>query len=129
MIRRLEHGAVWLADFNLRQGTDPGKTHPVLIIQNQALLDAGHTSTLIIPLTTQLIENAEPLRLRVVARESLEHDSDLLIDQIRAIDNQRLTKGPLALLRTEEMRRIYRAILEVMGIAIDQQVAYSINES
>ena len=50
MTRKLEHGAVWLADLNPRRGTEPGKTRPVLIIQNQALLDAGHPATLVIPL-------------------------------------------------------------------------------
>ncbi len=129
MTRKLEHGAVWLADLNPRQGTEPGKTRPVLIIQNQALLDAGHPSTLVIPLTTRLIKDAEPLRLRVNGRERLERDSDLPIDQIRAIDNQRLVTGPLALLNAEEMSRIYRAILEVMGIDCDRQVAFSVHES
>ena len=128
MTRKLEHGAVWLADLNPRQGTEPGKTRPVLIIQNQALLDAGHPSTLVIPLTTRLIEDAEPLRLRVNGRERLERDSDLLIDQIRAIDNQRLVTGPLAFLNAEEMSRIYRAILEVMGIDFDRQGAFSVHE-
>ncbi|MDP1993061.1 MAG: type II toxin-antitoxin system PemK/MazF family toxin [Syntrophales bacterium] len=129
MTRKLDHGAVWLADLNPRQGTEPGKTRPVLIIQNQALLDAGHPSTLVIPLTTRLIEDAEPLRLRVNGRERLKRNSDLLIDQIRAIDNQRLVTGPLALLNAEEMSRIYRAILEVMGIDFDRQVAFSVHES
>lgn len=122
MIRKIEHGAVWLADLNPRQGTEPGKTRPVLIIQNQALLDAGHPSTLVIPLTTRLIEDAEPLRLRLNARNRLEKDSDLLIDQIRAIDNQRLVTGPLTLLSAAEMSRIYPAILEVMGIDLDRPV-------
>ena len=76
MTRKLEHGAVWLADLNPRRGTEPGKTRPVLIIQNQALLDAGHPSTLVIPLTTRLIEDAEPLRLRLSARDRLERDSE-----------------------------------------------------
>lgn len=129
MTWKLEHGAVWLADLNPRQGTEPGKTRPVLIIQNQALLDAGHPSTLVIPLTTRLIEDAEPLRLRVNGRKRLERDSDLLIDQIRAIDNQRLVTGPLTLLNAEEMSRIYRAIMEVMGIDFDRQVAFSVHES
>ncbi len=123
MIRRLEHGAVWLADLNSRRGTEPGKTRPGLIIQNQALLDAGHPSTLIIPLTTRLIEDAEPLRLRLTARDRLDHDSDLLIDQIRAIDNQRLVTGPLTLIGAEEMARICLAILDVMGIDLNQQGA------
>ena len=124
MTRKLEHGAVWLADLNPRRGTEPGKTRPVLIIQSQALLDAGHPSTLIIPLTTRLIEDAEPLRLRLSARDRLDRDSDLLIDQIRAIDNQRLVTGPLTLLGAEEISRIYSAILEVMGIDLDQPMAF-----
>jgi mRNA interferase MazF len=129
MTRKIEHGAVWLADLNPRQGTEPGKTRPVLIIQNQALLDAGHPSTLIIPLTTHLIEDAAPLRLRLNARDRLERDSDLLIDQIRAIDNQRLVTGPLTLLSAEELSRIYSAILEVMGIDLDQHAVFSVHES
>jgi mRNA interferase MazF len=124
MTQKLEHGAVWLADLNPRRGTEPGKTIPVLIIQSQALLDAGHPSTLIIPLTTRLIEDAEPLRMRLSARDRLDRDSDLLIDQIRAIDNQRLVTGPLTLLGAEEISRIYSAILEVMGIDLDQPMAF-----
>ena len=129
MTRKLEHGTVWLADLNPQRGTEPGKTRPVLIIQSQALLDAGHPSTLIIPLTTRLIEGAEPLRLRLSARDRLDRDSDLLIDQIRAIDNQRLVTGPLTILGAEEISRIYSAILEVMGIDLDQPMAFSVHES
>ena len=129
MTRKLEHGGVWLADLNPQRGTEPGKTRPVLIIQHQALLDAGYPSTLVIPLTTRLIEDAAPLRLRLSARERLERDSDLLIDQIRAIDNQRLIKGPLTLLGAEDMSRIYLAILEVMGIQIDSRITFSVHES
>ena len=129
MTRKLEHGAVWLADLNPQRGTEPGKTRPVLIIQNQALLDAGHPSTLVIPLTTRLIEDAAPLRLRLSVRDRLDRDSDLLIDQIRAIDNQRLVTGPLTLLGAEELSRIYHAILEVMGIELNPRVAFSIHES
>ena len=124
MTRKIEHGAIWLADLNPQQGTEPGKTRPVLVIQNQALLEAGHPSTLVIPLTTRLIEDAAPLRLRLDARDRLERDSDLLIDQIPAIENQRLVEGPLALLSAEEMARIYQATLEVMGIDLDRQIAF-----
>ena len=55
-------GEIWLANLNPGRGTEPGKIRPVLILQNQALLDAEHPSTLIIPLTTNLIDDAEPLR-------------------------------------------------------------------
>jgi mRNA interferase MazF len=110
------NGEVWLANLNPGRGTEPGKMRPVLIVQGQALLDAGHPSTLIVPLTTNLMNNAAPLRLRVPARERLDQDSDLLIDQLRAIDNRRLTGGPLARLSIAAMREVYRAIADVLEI-------------
>jgi mRNA interferase MazF len=116
MTPAFKHGAIWLANLNPQKGTKPGKTRPVLILQDQALLDAGHPSTIIIPLTTNLIDDAEPLRIRVKAREKLTRDSDLLIDQIRAIDNRRITSGPIANLEPELMKRVYQAVLEVFGI-------------
>lgn len=109
-----KHGEIWLANLNPGKGSEPGKTRPVLIVQGQALLDAGHPSTLIIPLTTKLIENAEPLRVRVTARGRLKQDSDLLVDQLRAIDNQRLNDGPLARCDEQLMARVYGAIRDVL---------------
>ena len=112
----IDRGTIWLANLNPQKGTEPGKTRPVLILQDQALLDAGHPSTIVIPLTTNLLDDAEPLRVRVKAREKLAKDSDLLIDQIRAIDNRRLTSGPLATLDPVLMKRIHHAVLEATGI-------------
>src|SRR5713101_5734692 len=109
--RMLERGEVWLAHLNPRRGIEVGKTRPVLIVQ--ALINAGHPSTIIVPLTTNLIGNAEPLRIRVLATKSLRHDSDLLIDQIRAIDNRRLLGAPLAQLGDELMRPVAGALREV----------------
>jgi len=116
MTPAIKHGTIWLANLNPQKGTEPGKTRPVLILQDQALLDAGHPSTIIIPLTTNLIEDAEPLRIRVKAREKLDRDSDLLIDQIRAIDNRRIISGPIGNLESELMKMVYRAVLEVIGM-------------
>ncbi len=116
MTPAIKHGTIWLANLNPQKGTEPGKTRAVLILQDQALLDAEHPSTIIIPLTTKLIDDAEPLRIRVKARENLSRDSDLLVDQIRAIDHRRLSSGPLANLEPELMKRIYQAVLEVIGI-------------
>ncbi|UFS70956.1 type II toxin-antitoxin system PemK/MazF family toxin [Geomonas sp. RF6] len=116
MMRRYKHGEIWLANLNPGRGTEPGKVRPVLILQNQALLDAGHPSTIIIPLTTNLAEDAEPLRVRVPARDGLDKDSDLLIDQIRAIDNKRLIDGPLLTLDEKCLERVYAAVAETLGM-------------
>lgn len=109
-------GEIWLANLNPRRGTEPGKMRPVLIVQAQALLDVGHPSTLIVPLTTNLIDDAEPLRIRVATQAALRRDSDLLIDQLRAIDNQRLKEGPIARLDEEAMSQVGIAIREVLEI-------------
>ena len=75
----------------------------------------GHTTIIIIPLTTKLISGAYPLRYRIKKREKLLQDSELLCDQIRAIDLQRLIPEKLAVLTPQEMAEIeyqVQAILE-----------------
>jgi len=111
-----KRGEVWLANLNPGRGTEPGKTRPVLIVQSQALLDVSHPSTLILPLTTRLIDGAEPLRLRLPAQDRLEQDSDVLLDQLRAIDNNRLVAGPLVLCKEEFMLRVCTALREIMDM-------------
>lgn len=114
-----KRGEIWLANLNPRRGTEPGKTRPVVIVQAQALLDAGHPSTLVVPLTTHLTEAAEPLRVRVRAAGGLRKDSDALIDQVRAIDNVRLVQGPLHRLPQAQLVALSNALLEVFDLVTD----------
>ena len=109
-------GEVWLANLDPKLGTEPGKTRPVLVVQAQALIDAGHPSTLIIPLTTNLMDDAEPLRIRVPATGRLRRRSDLLIDQLRAIDNRRLVQGPITRLAPNLMASVQEAISDVLDL-------------
>ncbi|MBM3749341.1 MAG: type II toxin-antitoxin system PemK/MazF family toxin [Acidobacteria bacterium] len=113
-----ERGEIWIADLKPTHGTGPGKTRPVLIVQAQALLDAGHPSTLIVPLTTQLVEDAAPLRVRVPAGGRLRRDSDLLIDQLRAIDNRRLVEGPVTRIPGAVLERVDDALREVLDLLL-----------
>ena len=116
MMSKINRGEVWLANLSPRYGAEPGKTRPVLIVQSQVLLDAQYSSILIVPLTTKLIDDAEPLRIRVSAAGRLKRDSDLLIAQLRAIDNRRLVAGPLARLSDSLMAKAEEAIQEVLGL-------------
>lgn len=110
-----DRGEVWLADLDPRRGTEPGKRRPVLVVQSQVLLDAGHPSTLIAPLTTALIDDAEPLRVRFPRTGRLSADSDVLVDQLRAIDNRRLVR-PLGRAPRALLRRVDAAIREVLDL-------------
>lgn len=111
-----ERGSVWLANLNPRRGTEPGKVRPVLIVQSQALLDADHPSTLVVPVTTRLVDDAEPLRLRIRAEGRLKKDSDLLLDQLRAIDNARLIEGPMLQCSADFMMLVDAALREVLDL-------------
>ncbi|OFV91638.1 MAG: hypothetical protein A3G76_09160 [Acidobacteria bacterium RIFCSPLOWO2_12_FULL_65_11] len=113
---------------NPRRGTEAGKTRAVLIVQAQALLDAGHPSTLIVPLTTALTEDAEPLRIRVEPQGALRRRSDLLIDQLRAIDNARLVKGPLTKLDGAGVAHVDEALRHVLDLVRAQAAAGDVAE-
>jgi mRNA interferase MazF len=115
----IRRGEVWLANLDPRRGTEPGKTRPVLVVQSQVLLDAQHPSTLVVPLTTTLVDGAEPLRIRLAAAGRLRRTSDLLIDQVRAIDNRRLVRGPMTRLSRAVMARVEDALREVFDLVDD----------
>ena len=79
---------IWLANLNPSKGTEAGKTRPVVIVQTD-LLNTVHLSTLICPVTTNVQPKLEYLRIHL-AKGQLDELSDVLVDQIRAIDNTRL---------------------------------------
>jgi len=81
---------IWLANLNPIKGTEPGKTRPVVIIQTD-LLNETHLSTIICPITTNVNKEIDLLRVHLKAGQ-LDNISDILVDQIRAIDNKRLIK-------------------------------------
>ena len=89
-IRQFE---IWIADLNPQLGTEPGKTRPVLIIQTNLLNTVSHPSTLICPITTNVVTESDILRVHIKEDVANLHENcDILIDQIRAIDNKRLIK-------------------------------------
>ena len=102
---KLEKFNVYLADLNPRMGTEPGKVRPVVVVQTD-LLNNVHPSTIICPLTTNISQEADILRIHVSKKESgLDKDSDILVDQIRAVDNRRFRKhvGKLLLPHREKL--------------------------
>ena len=84
--------SVYLADLNPRFGTEPGKMRPVVVVQTD-LLNGHHPSTIICPLTTRIHPQSNILRVHLQREEAgLTDKSDIMIDQLRAIDNRRLIK-------------------------------------
>lgn len=83
---------IWIADLNPTIGTEPGKVRPVIIIQTD-LLNKHHPSFIICPITTNIHKESEILRVHIKKGCcGLEEGCDIMIDQVRAIDNKRLIR-------------------------------------
>jgi mRNA interferase MazF len=82
---------VWLADLDPSFGTEAGKKRPVVIVQND-LLNKKHPSSIVCPITSKL-KAASILRVRLSTGDGgVATNSDIMVDQIRAIDNSRIIK-------------------------------------
>jgi len=104
---------IWLADLNPSKGKEPGKTRPVVIVQTD-LLNETHLSTLICPITTNVQSEIELLRVHL-KKNQLDKLSDVLVDQIRAIDNKRLLSklGQLNKEQQAKLRNNLRIVLDI----------------
>ena len=102
---KIEKFKIYLADLSPKRGTEPGKARPVVVVQTD-LLNNTHPSTIVCPMTTNVVKESEILRVHASKKESnLEKDSDVLIDQIRAIDNRRFLK-PVGKLSLDDQEKL-----------------------
>lgn len=107
---------IWLADLNPRSGTEPGKTRPVLVVQTDLLNQVLHPSTLVCPITSRVSRNSEVLRVHLSSgMANLHQECDILMDQLRAIDNRRLLKriGTLPESAIENTRKNLKIMLDL----------------
>ncbi len=89
---KIKQFEIWIADLNPRMGTETGKIRPVMVVQTD-LLNKEHPSTIVCPITTNVKPDSEILRVHLKKSAfGLKEDCDIMIDQVRAIDNKRLVK-------------------------------------
>lgn len=107
---------IWIADLSPQIGTEPGKTRPVLVIQTDLLNKIPHPSTIVCPITTNVQKDSEILRVHIKKGvANLNQACDVMIDQVRAIDNKRLTKriGTLPESLKELIKENLRIVMEL----------------
>jgi mRNA interferase MazF len=106
---------IWIADLNPRVGTEPGKTRPVLVVQTNLLNKIPHPSTIVCPITTNVQKESDILRVHLKkGMANLNENCDVMVDQIRAIDNKRLIKK-VGILPTE----LIDSVKENISIILD----------
>jgi len=84
-----KRGDIVTVNLNPKKGHEVGKIRPAVIISGEdenSMLD----TVILIPLSTDLIEEMEPYRMRISKRDRLQHDSDILINQVRTLSKQRI---------------------------------------
>ncbi len=105
---------IWLANINPTRGTEAGKVRPVVVIQTDLLNDV-HQSTLVCPITTNINPEIELLRVHLTVAQ-LDKASDILVDQIRAIDNKRLISR-LGRLTTKQQQQLQFNLKVVLNLS------------
>ena len=110
MIRQYD---IWLANLNPSKGSEVGKVRPVVIVQSD-LLNNLHGSTLVCPVTSNLNRDLKMLRVHI-GKRYLDAESDVLVDQVRAIDNRRLIQrlGKLQPSHVERLRENLCIVLDL----------------
>jgi len=106
---------IWIADLHPGMGTKTRKIRPVIIVQTD-LLNKEHPSTIICPITTNVKTDSEILRVHLKkSKFGLKEDCDIMIDQVRAIDNKRLVNkiGEVDRHVSEKVRENLKIVLDL----------------
>jgi mRNA interferase MazF len=89
---------------------------PVLIVQADELTAAGTPLVVVLPVTTSIYPAFKLWRVSIAARDRLEKPCQVIVDQPRALDKNRLGDGPLTTLTRNEMSAVERGLQMVLGI-------------
>jgi mRNA interferase MazF len=110
-----ERGSIHYINLNPQKRKEEiSKIRPAIIISDTDLNQVLDLVT-IIPLTTNLIDDALPLRIRIEKRENLEKDSDAMIEQIRAVSKSRI-ENRVAKLNKKELELVENGIKEMLNL-------------
>ena len=101
---------VYLADLGRPYGAEPGKKRPVVVVQTNLLNDTGYPSTIVCPVTSKVNSQLAIVRTHLKKNEAgLEKPSDILVDQLRTVDNRRLGEC-LGILRQESRMQLQNSL-------------------
>ena len=107
-------GHLYVVDMEPRIHTKPGKTRPCVVIQSDMFNAQGHSSAVILPITSKII-NDDFLHLRIPKESSsLQKESDILVSQIIAISTTSFKKyiGRLPQSIFEELENRIKILLD-----------------
>ena len=110
-----KRGDIVLVDFNpQKRPQEVAKVRPAVIVSDSDLNEILDLVT-VVALTTNLIEGAEPLRVRLNPREGFEKESDAMVEQLRSVAKSRI-KVRIASITDAEMQTIEEGIRLMLAL-------------
>ena len=100
----LNRGDIIGINLNPKKGDEIGKVRPCIVISDNESNSILNT-IMVMPLSTKLMDNMAPFRVRLKKRGDLVHDSDVLINHMRAISKKRVTSY-ISKVTDEEYKKI-----------------------
>jgi mRNA interferase MazF len=109
-------GEVWWADYGVPHGSEPGYRRPVIILQNDFFNNSKINTTVVIPISSNLLLSDVPGNIYIEKKEiKLGKDSVILVSQIGVIDKNRLVEK-ISKINRDIMEKIENNIMFVLGI-------------
>jgi len=109
-------GELWWADYGIPYGSEPGYKRPVIIIQNDYFNSSKINTTIVIPLSSNVLLAEVPGNIFISKRESkLNIDSVILLSQVGVIDKHRLIEK-ISKINKDIIAKIENSILLILGI-------------
>ena len=110
-----KRGDIVLVNFNPQKKPEEiSKIRPAIIVSDTELNEVLDLVS-VVALTTNLIDDAEPLRVRISKKESLKEDSDAMIEQLRNLSKSRIGEK-IASLDENELAKIEYGIKAMLGL-------------
>jgi mRNA interferase MazF len=116
MVALMRRGEIWTANLNPNKGAEVGKVRPVVVIQDDRLIQTGLPTILVLPITTQFRPTFAPMRVKLTPRDRLVKACYVMVEHARAADRDRFGEGPLTFLTAEEMAAVEKSLRAVMGM-------------
>ncbi|MDR0473155.1 MAG: type II toxin-antitoxin system PemK/MazF family toxin [Treponema sp.] len=83
----MTRGEIWWIDYGIPYGSEPGYRRPVIILQNDFFNSSNINTTIVIPLSTNLLLADVPGNMLINKKDTkLGKDSVMLLSQIGVID-------------------------------------------
>jgi mRNA interferase MazF len=114
----MTRGELWWVDYGIPFGSEPGFRRPVIILQNDFFNRSKINTTIVIPLSTNLLLADVPGNVFIDKKEStLSKDSVILVTQISVVDKQRMIEK-ISKLSKSIMDKIENNIVFILGIKL-----------